>query len=60
MSKVRFTWSVDEDLLYRVKVQAAKEKRAVNSILDEFAIAYLAGEALVEAVDKEAQRIESE
>lgn len=42
MSKVRFTWSVDGDLIHRLKVQAAKEQRDVSEILADFAMAYLA------------------
>lgn len=41
MGKVKFTTTVDEDLLKRLKIQAVKEGRSVSDLLEEIATKYL-------------------
>lgn len=36
--KIRFTYTVDEKLMQRVKIMAVKKKKKVNQILDELLI----------------------
>lgn len=33
--KIRFTYTVDEKLMQRVKIMAVKKKKKINQILDE-------------------------
>lgn len=41
MAKKKFTTTVDEDLLEKVKIQSIKEKRSVSDLLEELIRAYL-------------------
>lgn len=41
MGKVKFTTTVDEDLLKRLKIQAVKEGRSVSDLLEEISTKYL-------------------
>lgn len=36
--KIRFTYTVDEKLMQRVKIMAVKKKKKINQILDELLI----------------------
>ncbi len=42
MSKVKFTTTIDTDILEKIKIQAIKEKRSVSDILEQLISAYLA------------------
>ncbi len=42
MNKKKFTTTVDELLLEKIKIQAIKEKRSVSDLLDEMIKEYLA------------------
>ena len=35
MSKVKFTTTIDTDILEKIKIQAIKEKRSVSDILEQ-------------------------
>lgn len=41
MKKVKFTTSIDPEILKRIKIQAVKEGRSVASILESLIIQYL-------------------
>ena len=41
MKKVKFTTSIDREILKKIKIQAGKEGRAVASILESLIIQYL-------------------
>lgn len=41
MSKVKFTTTIDEDLLEQIKIIAVKEKVSVSSILEKLIREYL-------------------
>lgn len=41
MSKVKFTTTIDEDLLEQIKIIAVKEKASVSSILEKLIREYL-------------------
>lgn len=45
MAKKKFTTTVDEELLEKIKIQAIKEKRSVSDLLEELILAYLEKEA---------------
>ena len=42
MAKKKFTTTIDEDLLWKAKIQAATEKRSVSDLLEELLKNYLA------------------
>lgn len=41
MSKIKFTTTVEKDLLEKIKIQAIKEHRSVSEILEELMKEYL-------------------
>lgn len=41
MSKVKFTTTLEENVIERIKIQAIKEKRSVSDILEELISNYL-------------------
>lgn len=41
MAKKKFTTTIDEDLLWKAKIQAATEKRSVSDLLEELLKSYL-------------------
>ena len=41
MAKVKFTTTVDVELLEKIKIQSIKEKRSVSEILEELITEYL-------------------
>lgn len=45
MKKVKFTTSIDPEVLKRIKIQAIKEGRSVASILESLIIKYLESKA---------------
>lgn len=41
MAKKKFTTTLEEDLLEKIKIQAIREKRSVSDLLEELIRAYL-------------------
>lgn len=41
MAKQKFTTTIDDELLERIKIQAIKEKRSVSDLLEELIAKYL-------------------
>ena len=41
MAKKKFTTTVDEELLEKIKIQSIKEKRSVSDLLEELIRSYL-------------------
>lgn len=41
MAKKKFTTTLEETLLEKIKIQAIKEKRSVSDLLEELIMAYL-------------------